>query len=65
MNIDELKGHMNLAHVELSTIDNLKKSGKSHFDETRLKDAQRHYNKIREKYHTKKAQIENNILRIA
>ncbi len=64
MNFTEIEGHMKLAHEELGTINSLKKSDASHFEKQRLQDALRHYNKIREKYHTKKAEITHNILRI-
>jgi len=64
MNFTELQGHMKLAHEEFHTINKQKKSIPSQYDKKRLEDAQRHYNKIREKYHTKKAEIANNILQI-
>jgi hypothetical protein len=64
VNFTEIEEHMKLAHEEFCTINSLRKSDVNHFEKQRLQDALRHYNKIREKYHTKKAEITSNILHI-
>ncbi len=64
MNFTEIEGHMKLAHEEFHTINKLRKPDGNHLDKQRLEAARRHYEKIREKYHTRKAKIVNNILRI-
>ena len=64
MNLTDLEGHMKLAHEEFQTIRGLNNQGGSPSDKKRLEDVQRHYEKIREQYHTKKAEIINDILTI-
>ena len=64
MNFTEIEGHMKLAHEEFHTINKLRKSDGTHLDKQRLEVARIHYEKIREKYHTRKAKIVNNILRV-
>jgi len=64
VNFTEIEGRMKLAHEEFHSINKLRKSDGIPLDKQRLEDARRHYDKIREKYHTRKAKIVNNILRI-
>ncbi len=64
MNFTEIEGHMKLAHEEFHNINKSRKPDGNHLDEQRLEAARRHYAKSREKYHTRKAKIVNNILRI-
>lgn len=64
VNFTDLESHMKLAQEEYHAASNLKKDG-THFDKKILEDAWRHYNVIRKRYHTKRAEISNNTLRIA
>ena len=64
MNLIDLEGHMKLANEEFQTIHDLKKQDGSPSNRKRLEDIERHYEKIRSKYHTKKAKIINDILTI-
>lgn len=54
---------MKLAQEEYQSASNLKNDG-THLDKKILEDAWRHYNEIRKRYHTKRAEIANNTLRI-